>query len=181
MVSNLILIKMHRYIYFFGLCFFMCNCSNKENKNYIEESNDNKIITTDTTIVNGVLLELIDSLGVGKLKIHSNKHKIVGNIKIKAPLYFVKINNRILNFSYRDVGVSHTVVILGDIIGKEESQQKNIEKGRICGRSLQGILFKKDSIIYEDFQKDLFSSSVDCNDGLDEKLYWSFAHRTYKE
>lgn len=180
MASNLILIKMRRYIYTFGLCFFIYNCSNKDRK-YTKDSNDNKIITTDTAIVNGVLMELIDSSGVGKLKIHSNKFKIAGNIKIEAPLYFVKVNNRALNFSYRDVGVSHTIVILGDIIGKEERTQKNIEKGRICGRSLQGILFKKDSIIYEDFQKDLFSSSVDCNDGLDEKMYWSFAHRTYKK
>jgi len=42
------------------------------------------------------------------------------------------MEGKVLSFSYPDIGVDHTIIIQG----------KN---------GVQGILFKKDSIIYEDF------------------------------
>lgn len=149
---------MKNIIYISILSIFMISCS-KENKNISSEQIKKQKIITDTVIVSGTLLELTDSIGKGELKINSNKYKISGKIKITSPCYFLRRDGKVLSFSYPDIGVDHTIIIQG----------KN---------GVQGILFKKDSIIYEDFFPTM--SSYNIQEGADEIVYQDFAHRFYK-
>lgn len=114
---------------------------------------------TDTTSVNGIILELSDSTGKGNLTVYSNKYKTSGKIKITPPCYFLKRNGKVLSFSYPDINVDETIIIQG----------KN---------GVQGIIFKKDSIIYEDYFPT--TSPYNVKEGADEIVYQDFAHRFYK-
>ncbi|PQA93237.1 hypothetical protein B0A69_13930 [Chryseobacterium shigense] len=135
----------------------LISCS-KEKKNTVS-ARPVQNTTTDTATVAGVLLELVDHDGKGQLKIHSDQYKTSGTIKIGPPCYFLRRDGKILSFSYPDVKVDHTIILQG----------KN---------GVQGILFKKDSIIYEDY----FPTSTPYNikEGADEIVYQDFAHRFYK-
>lgn len=149
---------MKKIIYISILSIFMIGCS-KENKNISSEQTKKQKIITDTAIVSGTLLELTDSIGKGDLKIKSNKYKISGKIKITSPCYFLRRDGKVLSFSYPDVKIDHTILIQGR-------------------NGVQGILFKKDSIIYEDFFPTM--SSYNIQEGADEIVYQDFAHRFYK-
>ncbi|WP_250254384.1 hypothetical protein [Chryseobacterium sp. Marseille-Q3244] len=120
---------------------------------------DSRIILTDTTLVNNILLELADSVDVGVLKIYSDQYKVSGKIKIKPPCYFLKRDGKVLSFSYPDIAVDKTIIMQG----------KN---------GVQGILFKKDSIIYEDYFPK--NSPYNIKEGADEIVYQDFAYRFYK-
>lgn len=149
---------MKNIIYTSILSIFIISCS-KENKNISSEQIKKQKTITDTATVRGTLLELTDSIGKGDLKINSDKYKISGKIKITSPCYFLRRDGKVLSFSYPDIGVDHTIIIQG----------KN---------GVQGILFKKDSIIYEDFFPTM--SSYNIQEGADEIVYQDFAHRFYK-
>ena len=107
-------------------------CCSKEEKNISSEQTKKQKIITDTATVSGTLLELTDSIGKGDLKINSDKYKISGKIKIASPCYFLRRDGKVLSFSYPDVKVDHTIIVQGR-------------------NGVQGIFFKKDSVIYEDF------------------------------
>ncbi|MCW3160079.1 hypothetical protein [Chryseobacterium oryctis] len=147
---------MKKNVYILILSFFILSCS-KEKKGITIQNNESAI--TDTTLVNGVLLELSDSTGIGKLRIHSDEYKISGKIKIKPPCYFLKRDGKVLSFSYPEINVNETVIIQGK-------------------DGVQGIVFKKDSIIYEDYFP--ITSPYNVKEGADEIVYQDFAHRFYK-
>jgi len=149
---------MKKIIYISILSFFILSCAKERIKtSSIQVKNQKKI--TDTAVIKEVLLELTDSTGKGELKINSNKYKISGKIKITSPCYFLRRDGKVLSFSYPDIGVDHTIIIQGR-------------------NGVQGILFKKDSIIYEDFFPTM--SSYNIQEGADEIVYQDFAHRFYK-
>lgn len=152
---------------------FLLSC---EKKNQMEIGRDNHSITvTDSTVIDGVKLKLIDSSGVGKLITDSNKYRISGKIKIKTPCYFLRDrNNKVTSFSYSDIGVKHTLAIVGDILNNEEkSHYSSFSKDEIWGLKVQGILFKNDIFLTD---RIVFGGPFCVNIGLDEKDYWSFAH-----
>ncbi len=136
------------------------SCCSKEKKktSVVQQLKDQKNIT-DTATIHGVLLELTDSIGKGDLKISANKYKVSGKIKIISPCYFLRRDGKVLSFSYPDINVDHTIIIQGK-------------------DGVQGILFKKDSIIYEDFFP--IVSPYNIQEGADEIVYQDFAHRFYK-
>ncbi|WP_027378196.1 hypothetical protein [Chryseobacterium daeguense] len=147
-----------KFILFSSVVLVSCSKVSKENRKQ-SHTVKSKFTVTDTTTVNGVVLELIDNNGKGELKVNSHKYKISGDIKVNAPCYFLKNNNKILSYSYPDIGVDNTILIQGK-------------------SGLQGIIFKKDSIIYEDYLSTIHSYDVKI--GADEIVYYGFAHRTHK-
>lgn len=162
-----------RIICVFIISIFLLSC---EKKNKIEIGGvKNRMTVTDSTIINGVKLKLIDSSGVGKLVTDSNNYKISGKIKIKAPCYFLRdSNNKVTSFSYPDIGVKHTLAIVGDILSNEEkSHYSSFGKDEIWGLKVQGILFKNDISLTD---KIVFGGPFCVNIGMDEKDYWGLAH-----
>ncbi|MCS4302804.1 hypothetical protein [Chryseobacterium sp. BIGb0232] len=153
------------------------SCKKNQEKEYTQ-SNTKKstIIVTDTTNIDGVLLELINDNGKAKLKINTKEYKLSGDIKINPPCYFLRWEkNKVENFSYPDVGVKHTLVILGNMATKDDRKTFGAENSdNICGTGMQGILFKKDSIIVTN--KILTHSFVCADIGTDEKDFSGFAH-----
>ena len=117
-----------------------------------------KNIITDTTVINGALIELLDNNGKSSIRVNSKKYFLKGNIKAIAPCRFLRRDGRVLSFSYPDIGV--------DLGGSG-----------IIKKKIQGILFKKDSIICGEYITS--SSSYNIEEGADEILYFDFAHRTY--
>ncbi|WP_419870784.1 hypothetical protein [Chryseobacterium sp. CT-SW4] len=148
---------MKKNISIFILSLFIISCSQEKKKVSTEFKSQKNI--TDKAIVGGILLELTDSIGKGTLNIKSDQYKISGKIKIESPCYFLRRNGKVLSFSYPDVNVDHTIIIQGR-------------------NGVQGILFKKDSIIYEDFFPTKTPYSI--QEGADEIVYQDFAHRFYK-
>ncbi|WP_347219863.1 hypothetical protein [Chryseobacterium sp.] len=134
-------------------------CSKESKKISSTKSDENKNTITDTALVNNILLKLIDSADAGVLRIYSDQYKISGKIKIKPPCYFLKREGKILSFSYPDIGVDETIIMQGN-------------------NGVQGIIFKKDSIIYEDYFPT--TSPYNIKEGADEIVYQDFAHRFYK-
>ncbi|MGG5211043.1 hypothetical protein ACQWU4_19145 [Chryseobacterium sp. MIQD13] len=156
---------MKNILFVVSILFLVLSC--KKDKENLSQSitENNAVIVTDTTLIDGVLLELINNNGKAELRINS-KVSGSGNIKISPPCYFLRwTGNKVENFSYPDAGVDHTLVILG-----------NIDKrpGRICGKGLQGLLFKKGSIVIT--PKTLANSFTCADSGADEKIFWGFAH-----
>ena len=149
-------------IYLTYLCTFIICFSCSQNKNRAESADifEKKIknIITDTTVINGALIELLDNNGKSSIRVNSKKYFLKGNIKAIAPCRFLRRDGRVLSFSYPDIGVDHTIIVQG--------------RGGI-----QGILFKKDSIICGEYITS--SSSYNIEEGADEILYFDFAHRTY--
>ena len=129
------------------------SCAKTNEKKNIERVNPS--ITTDTAFINGTLLELVDKNGKAELLVHSTKYKKVGSLKTSTSSLFLKRNNKVLSYSYADVGVDYTIIIQGKT-------------------GIQGVLFKKDSIIMGRYYT--LSSLYNTLEGADEKLYWDFAH-----
>ncbi len=147
------IISKYKVILVLSVLLVSCSKESKEKKSEI------KPVITDTTSVNGIVLELIDNKGKGELKINSEKYKTSGNIKVGPPCYFLKHNGRILSYSYPDIGIDHTLLVQGR-------------------SGIQGVLFKKDSIIYNDYLPTM--NSYDVKVGADEIMYYDFAHRRHK-
>ena len=149
-------------IYLTYLCTFIICFSCSQNKKRAESADifekKKKNIITDTTVINGALIELLDNNGKSSIRVNSKKYFLKGNIKAIAPCRFLRRDGRVLSFSYPDIGV--------DLGGS----------GIIRG-GIQGILFKKDSIICGEYITS--SSSYNIEEGADEILYFDFAHRTY--
>lgn len=148
--------------YLIYLCFFICfSCSQNKNKPEHTPISEKEIKNniTDTAAINGALIELIENKGKSSIRVNSKKHFLIGNIKAISPCRFLRRDGKVLSFSYPDIGVDHTIIVQG--------------RGGI-----QGILFKKDSIICGEYIT--YSSPYNIEEGADEILYFDFAHRTYK-
>ncbi|WP_419870144.1 hypothetical protein [Chryseobacterium sp. CT-SW4] len=153
------------------------SCKKNHEKVYTQPVTEKSTaIVTDTTHIDGIVLELINDNGKAELKINSEEYKLSGEIKIKPPCYFLRWEkNKVENFSYPDVGVKHTLVILGNMATEEDRKTFGaVESNNICGTGMQGILFKKDSIIVTN--KTLTHSFVCADTGTDEKDFSGFAH-----
>lgn len=159
---------MKTFIYI-SITIFCLQCS--ENKKEIPKE-EHKIVITDTTKVNGVLLELINNNGIGELKITSDNYKSSGKIKIQPPCYFLRYKGKVTSYSYPKFNIEKTIVILGET--KTDSLNK------VYGSQIQGILFKKDSIILTPGTLKNYSS-IYKDIGIDEKDYWGFASGMYNK
>ncbi|WP_278381392.1 hypothetical protein [Chryseobacterium arthrosphaerae] len=153
-------------IYIIIISFFLQAC----NKNGEILHENHAAVKTDTTKINGALLELIDNNGIGELRITSDQYKFSGKIKIKPPCYFLRNNGKVTIYAYPEFNIDKTIVILGGT--KKDSLNK------ISGTEIQGILFKKDSIITAGVVKNY--SPINKDTGIDEKDYWGFASGMYK-
>jgi hypothetical protein len=147
-------------------------CQNNTNKKHTEKE---VIKITDTYSVDGVDLELLQSGDKADIKITSKDRKVKGKLKISPPCYFLKRWGKVQSFAYSEVGVEHTLIVLGDTVGMDRKRYFGIvEDNKICGVAIQGILIKKDSVIITERVMD---GGFACKDsGRDEKDYWDFAH-----
>lgn len=96
-------------------------------------------------------------------------------LDVKPPCYFLRQENQNLqSFSYKDVGVLSTIIVVGSQISDEKRKKWAIKEGLVCGESRQGILFKNSGFIVS---KKILEGGVVCKDkGADEKDFWYFAH-----
>ncbi|NIF06705.1 hypothetical protein F3J23_14750 [Chryseobacterium sp. Tr-659] len=166
-----------RNIFFLLVIFsisFSCKKEKKNNNHQVAQKSSLKI--TDTTKINGILVELIDNNGIPELKVHSKTYKVSGKIKISPPFYFLRNPQKtVQDFAYKDIGVDHTLIIMGKIATPEEREKfGETDKNKLCGRHMQGLLFKKQHIIITNH---VLRNSFACTDtGTDEKDFWAFAH-----
>lgn len=149
--------------------FFLQSCKKNEKENSTE---DHKIVKTDTANINGAFLELINNNGIGELKITSDKYKFSGKIKIKPPCYFLRNNGKVTSYPYPKFNIEKAIVIVGGT--------KKDSLNQVSGTEIQGLLFKKDSIIITDGTLKNYSP-INKDIGIDEKDYWGFASGTYKD
>ncbi|WP_347217582.1 hypothetical protein [Chryseobacterium sp.] len=158
---------MKNIILILTLSFFLFSCKKNKENNDLPDTKNHIAKVTDTTLINGVLLELMENNGKAELRVNSKTYTLSGNIKVNPPCYFLRNGNKKSeSFSYPDIKVDHTLIILGNI----EKQDSD----KICGKGLQGIIFKNDSIIIT--SKTLQHSFACADTGTDEKNFWGFAH-----
>lgn len=158
---------MKNILLIFILSFFILSCKKNQNKSDLPDTQAQIAKVTDTTFVNGTLLELIENNGKAELRIHSKTYQLSGSIKVNPPCYFLRDGHKKSeSFSYPEVKVDRTLIILGNTEVRDDN--------KICGKSLQGLLFRNDSIIIT--SKTLQHSFACADTGTDEKNFWGFAH-----
>ena len=130
--------------------------------------------TTDSCTIDGVQLKLIDQGGKSVLKINNKKKETVETLKIKPPCYFLRSEKEVQSYSYKEVNTK-VIIITGAIMDKRTQEYMGAPAHMVCGTKAQGILFRNDSIIVTDT---LLHGGIICKDeGLDEKDFWTLAHR----
>ncbi|WP_419870835.1 hypothetical protein [Chryseobacterium sp. CT-SW4] len=129
-----------RKVFITSLVLFFCIYSCTKNEVGLQQSGSQKglakPVVTDTARINGYLFELIDNNGVAELKVSNDQIRIEGKIKMSAPCYFVRYENRLRNYEYPDIGIKAAVMILGDTLPSQNKPP--------CGRTLQGISLRED-------------------------------------
>lgn len=147
-----------KHVVLFIPVFFIYSCKkNVENKVIVENKKTQNILT-DTTYINGILLELINNNGEGELKVNSKNYKIEGKIVVGAPNTFLRYNKKVVSHKYPDVNIDDIILFKGK-------------------RGIQPIIFKKDSIIYTDH----YITIEDFEYAPDEIMYYQFAHQRNKK
>ena len=162
---------------------FSCNKNKKDEiigdvpikKKLVKDSLESKIEITDTTYVNGFYLELLNKNQKTELNVIKGEDTIhVKNIDINPPSYFLRNSNKkVESYSYPDINVKETIIIVGDIIKNQKIEDLPNYDG-ICGNMMQAILFQNETILPS---KTRISGTPVCIDiSVDEKVYWGFAH-----
>ena len=96
-------------------------------------------------------------------------------LDMKPPCYFFRKNNKnIQSFSYKDVDVLSTIIVIGSPVSEEKREKWGVDEADLCGERRQGILFKKTGVIVS--EKTLDGGVVCKYKGADEKDFWYFSH-----
>jgi hypothetical protein len=136
-------------------------------------ADDNRV--TDKAVVENYELVLTSSQTKCFLDGKSSDTSYSKVLKIKPPCYFLrKENKKPQSFSYSDVGIISTLIVVGAPISNEKREKWNVDENEMCGESRQAILLKNSGLAVT--EKTL-EGGVTCKDkGADEKDFWYFAH-----
>jgi len=155
-------------ILFLGAC-------NKATKPLKEESASSDMTYSkkiDSCIIDNYALAIIDSSGNAYLKSKNSSQTI--EIGMKSPVYFLRDNNEVKTYAYKDISVTHTILIIGEEASKEVKKKMNNESLVFCGTILKGILLKDKTFEISNVK----ITGVFCRDkGIDEKNYNIIAHQ----
>jgi len=135
---------------------------------------EESVFVTDSATIGSYSIELIQKENkaflVTKSKGTAKEHALI----LKPPCYFLREGGKVQTFGYSDVEVDHVIIIIGDIASSEEKEMYKADTSKVCGKTIQGLLMKKDSAI---LSEKIISGAMSCKDnGLDEKDFWDFAH-----
>ena len=170
------------FSYLLGTLLFTVSCQGEVSQGGKQLSSENRdqLKVTDTCMVNGVLFELLYNPASGKAELRMSSEKVFrqGKIQVSPPCYFLRRNKELQMYSYPEINIGQTLIILGDTVGAVEKRHFGFNESdnfnRICGMGIQGILIKKDSVV---ITNKVLTSSFRCADsGADEKDFWDFAH-----
>lgn len=130
---------------------------------------------TDEAKINGYLLILKSDEKTCYLKSTYNGTESINALKVKPPCYFLRKGSKEpQSFTYKDVDVNATILIVGSPISNETRKKWNLDEHLICGESRQAILIKQSGLNLSD---KVLEGGVVCKDlGADEKDFWYFAH-----
>jgi hypothetical protein len=131
-------------------------------------------IITDIATIGKDKFELIQKGEQAFLIVNSKNIKIEGNLKLTPPCYFLREKSQIQTFTYSDVKVDKVLIIIGNIAGNDDKKHYGVNDNRICGKKIQGLIFKGNKAILTEKTID---GALSCKDnGLDEKDFCFFAH-----
>lgn len=135
----------------------------------------NDVKVTDQAEMLGHILTLKTSQGSCLLDSKTESTLKTRTLDVEPPCYFLRQgSDELQSFSYKDVGILSTIIVVGSQTSDEKRNNWAIEEGLICGESRQGILFKKSGFVAT--QKTLHGGVVCKDKGADEKDFWYFAH-----
>lgn len=173
-------VKYNAFSLFLGTLLFMVSCQGDMSKAGKQRNSANQLKVTDTCTVKGIFLELLQNPVSNKAELRMSSGKVVikGKIQLSPPCYFLRRDKKLQMYSYPEIDVEKTLIILGDTVGAEKKKyfgfDQNDDFSRICGMGTQGILIKRDSII---ITNRVLTAGFTCVDpGTDEKDFWDFAH-----
>jgi hypothetical protein len=170
------------FSFLLGTLLFTVSCQSEvlEGGKQLNLENGDQLKVTDTCMVNGVLFELLYNPVSDKAALRMSSEKVVqqGKIQLSPPCYFLRRNKKLQMYSYPEVDIEKTLIILGDTVGADKKRyfgfKESDDFSRICGMGTQGILVKKDSVI---ITHKVLTGGFTCTDpGTDEKDFWDFAH-----
>lgn len=136
-------------------------------------ANDSKV--TDYASISGYALTLKASKGSCLLESKIGDAVTSTILKVEPPCYFLRQeNSKLQSFSYEDIGVLSTIMVIGSPISEKKKEKWAIAENAVCGESRQGVLFKESGIA---ITEKTLEGGVVCKDkGADEKDFWFFAH-----
>ena len=131
--------------------------------------------TTDSTDVQNYKLTIINEGMSCMLSFEGFSAEGQIEFSPKPPCYFLRReSNEPQVFSYQDVGVKATLIVVGTPISEKTRKEWGLSNDLYCGEEAQGILIKDKSI---ELSASVLSGGVWCKDkGADEKDFWFFAH-----
>ncbi len=139
---------------------FFCSCAT------------NSQIGLDSVKANNLELSLIkNENSVTSLNVLKNGKElnVKGEFLISNPMGFVKRDGKPQYYSYSKLGIDYVFIIIGDIVSDRNSDIKSI-----CGRKIQGVVVKGDSVY---LTNRILSGNITCSDYvLDEKVFFDFAN-----
>jgi hypothetical protein len=143
------------FSFLLGTLLFTVACQHEvsESGKHLNSENGDQLKVTDTCTVNGVLFELLYHPVSDKAALRISSEKVIrqGKIQLSPPCYFLRRNKTLQMYSYPEVDIEKTLIILGDTVGAAEKRYFGFDESddfsRICGMGTQGILIKKDSVI----------------------------------
>lgn len=92
----------------------------------------------------------------------------------KPPCYFSRRDDTLQSFSYPDVNVQATLMVVGTSLTESDREKWGIAEAEYCGEAAQGVLIRNDRL--EVTEKPILDGVI-CRDmGTDEKNFWYFAH-----
>lgn len=86
----------------------------------------------------------------------------------------MKNDDDILTYPYPAKSIEAVAIIVGNPISEETRKEWGIDDETLCGKKIQGVLLKGNSITLTDWAME---GGVSCPSlGLDEKVFYGFAH-----
>jgi hypothetical protein len=155
---------MKTYLLFLLLFCFSCkNSSVKKDDVFLDSKKESFVIVDSCIMDDSISLYLCESNNKSLVKIlQNNELYLTEPLLLTAPCRFLREHNEIQSHSFNRINVNHVIFIAGD---KKLSAQKY--------SAIQGIVFKKDSIVISQRKIEI---EIDDNQWIDGKFFLDAAY-----
>ena len=134
------------------------------------------LFVTDTTYIDGELIELLDHNGAVELRVNTKVFKIhSGEIGMNPPAYFLKRDSALLLFNFPEIGVEKIFMIAGGVKYMERDLPIRVKQVQ----ALQGYVLNKHQLYPTKYFN--FHTPVDFDNGADGIFYTDLAYDFYKK
>ena len=136
------------------------------------------VVVTDTAKTEGQQLDIISKDGQCVLRVSGPSTSAIQEIQLapKSPCHFLRISGSASprKFQYADINTEAVYVVSGTPASERSRAIWKLDPGLVCGEESQGIIVRRGKVLVS---QEVNKGGISCRDiGVDEKVYWAFAH-----